>query len=349
MSNRIINMALTLFLMFFLLLPIQLYSQAFSVKGDIKYGTSAGELSNEVNFKSGLYYDIIPDDLEIDYENNIYLCDRFTKNIFKFTSNMELLYEKRIDDKYFKQILNSDNIDQSVEKVLYQIDLETDNLGNLYLLISITDLYVNMIKYDKNGNLVDNFYLTNPFPKQYLRNFFISSNNRIYIKTFPFSPQDITYTEDGIVFVYDLDGEFLGRVDYYIEDNKGNIYKRNLLSNDYLQIDSYYPTTPNNVKKTSERKIKSSLKIDYSNQKTWYFLGVDNSDNIYFIHGKQTMVIRKFNFSDNSIEDLKIEGNEMKEFGVLFVNNHNNISIGPSGDIFYKNPGYPLGGFPFIS
>lgn len=324
---------ISLILLSLLILASDLYAQKYFLLGDIKYGSAPEQLGNDLVIESGNFFDLIPGDLEIDLENNIYVCDKFSRKIFKFTSELDLIYEQTIDDKFFNDAIANTNYNQFGEKILYQFDLETDILGNLYVLISATELYVNLLKYDKYGNLMENFSLDKTIPNQYLRDFFISGKNKIFINTFPFSPQDVHYINEGPVFVYDLDGNFLGRTDYFIEDKGGNVYKRNLLNPMQLQIDAYNKQN-GQVVKTTNLELIGSIKIDYSQDRAWHFLGVDKLDNIYFTHGQQNVLVRKFNFSDNTIEDVKIEEKDLKNLGVLFANNFNNISLSPDGNIF---------------
>ena len=329
-----VNMKLLSYINLILTLaPSLLYAQGIHLLGQIKYGTLEQELVKTNTFEKGSFYDLMPDDLEIDSENNIYLCDRFTKKILKFSRDMELIYTTEIDEGLLQVSHNSKDEYQKLNKSFYRVDLETDTTGNLYALVSLSELYSNLIKFDSHGELIPEFPLITQFPEQRLIDIFISSTGNIFINTFPHNLQDRRYIDDGLVFVYNLEGDFLGRADFFIEDSKGTTYRRNLLIKDYLQIDAYYPNTSGKVEKSSEEMLKTNMKVDYSNQKSWHFLGVDKFDNVYFIHGKQNVIVRKFNFSENTISDIKIEEKNLTDLKILFANNFNNICLTPDGDI----------------
>lgn len=335
MLKRIISTVLTIFL--FILFSFSfIYSQSIQLLGNIKYGDLDKELGKPGTLETGYFHDLITDDIEIDYEKNIYLCDKYTKKILKFTNDMKLIYAKKISYEQLKSTHNFTNENQNFKKVFYNVDLETDKTGNLYVLVTMGEAYLNLIKFDGNGNLISEFHLSGQLPAQRLIDFFISNTGKIFINTFPHNPQDMHHINEGLVFVYNLDGEFLGRTDYFIEDNEGHIYKRNLLNHTQFQIDSFKKNNSYQIKKTTDIESRGNLKIDYSNNQTsWRFLGVDNYDNVYFIHGKEVVIIRKLNFKNNRINDIKIEKSKLDEMGVLFANNFNNISIAPDGDIIF--------------
>jgi hypothetical protein len=292
------------------------------------------ELGNDYIIKNGCFYDFIPDNIEVDHEGNVYLCDKSTKMILKLSPEMDILYKKEISKEFFKSTTGAIDNEQDIKIIYYNINLETDISGNLYALISMNDLFTNLISFTKNGDLRTSFQLSDQIPFQYIRDFFISDRGKIFINTFPFSPQDIQYVNDGLVFVYDLNGDFLGRTDYFIEDKEGVIYKRNLLNPIEFQLDSY-KNQNNEIMNTTNLELIRSLNKDYSQDRSWHFLGVDKLDNIYFTQGQQNLLFRKFNFSNQSVEDIKIEVKELENLGVLFYNNFNNISLSPDGNILF--------------
>jgi len=177
------------------------------LQNSIKIGNNPGELGQGLQFKKAGLMNYIPDDIEIDNKNNFYICDRFSKTIYKYDSLLNFIYEKRIDDENFKGILIQVNDKKIPLELRFYVDLETDHLGNLYALMSYMDYYYRMVKYDSEGNLINSFKLEIEPNNLRVPVLFISSD-KILILTRP--SNFFNENEDFIkqrTFVYDLNGK----------------------------------------------------------------------------------------------------------------------------------------------
>ncbi|MBU0579821.1 MAG: hypothetical protein KKA19_01475, partial [Candidatus Margulisbacteria bacterium] len=71
------------------------------IKNTIKFGNGFGDLGKNLQFNAGTPLNYVPDDIEVDINNNFYICDRFSKRILKFDENLNTLYEITIYDEHF--------------------------------------------------------------------------------------------------------------------------------------------------------------------------------------------------------------------------------------------------------
>lgn len=298
----------TLILCFVILSPLLAQNYNFVKKGkDVIYEDNYGELGKERQFTLANISDYRPDDLIMDQNNNIFICDRFTKTICKYDSLLNPLLEIKINDEHFKAKTITYNKAQIPEELLYKAHLGLDRSGNLYVLLTTFEKFYKLLKYDRNGNILASFTLSRPYPMPRTLGIEVSPSDNIFITTFPYSPADIKYFDDGTVFVYDSNGKFLARTDYFIEDSKGNIYKQNTLNKrNKLWIDQFKTSHIMSVTKTSSLQAESYLSANLPNNTSFHFIGIDSKDKLYFVTNDFPFLIKIFDFTEKQVVELSL-------------------------------------------
>ena len=276
----------------------------------------------------------LSEDFIVDNKGNYYFVNSFSKVISSYNQKGELLYEFTISDEKINNEKIVMNNMSTTKASLYQAKLGTDHLNNLYILLLHSEYFYKMIKIDQQGELVKDFKIEKPFPGQRNTGLFISQD-KIYVNTMPATVFDPNYTEEGTVFVYNLNGKFIGRADYYLEDNGGCIYtplfnKGEFIFNKYKNEKNESLLKTVNLKKIGEIKIhyKKSDKF-ISIEDRWLFKGFDKYNNIFFYNES---VIKKYDQSSNLIEEIPFALKDLKTDNIL--TNHKYIRIGQNGDIF---------------
>jgi len=306
------------------------------LKNSIKIGNNLGELGKGLQFQKAGPMLYTPDDIEIDNKNNFYICDRFSKTIYKYDSLLNLIYEKRIDDESFKGILIQVDDKKIPLELRYYVDLETDLLGNLYALMGYMGYYYRMIKYDTEGNLIDSFKLEIEPKNLRVYSTFISKD-KILIATglSNIFSEDEEFRKQK-TFVYDLDGKFLGRCNTYFEDFYGNIYNTNTLIKGKFLVEQYLPSSDEKIKPTSELTLSNNLYFEKPENSSGELMAIDTSNNIYLIF-ESPFSLKIFNFNNNKvIEIIRNEGLQKfleKKYRIQIPNSRQFL-LSPTGEIY---------------
>ncbi|MBV6422156.1 MAG: hypothetical protein DAHOPDDO_03445 [Ignavibacteriaceae bacterium] len=319
------------------------YSQDFELKelkGKIKFGDDPGELGKNLQLKPSIPSGFVPDDIIFDAENSIYVCDKYSKRIIKYDSELNFLFEIKIDDEHFKgRLVNIDNR-FIPEESLYGIHLETDKYMNLYILITQGEIFYRLMKYDKNGKVINNFKLDEPYPMERTTGILISSKNLILIRTTPYSPVNFGYFDKGLTFVYSLNGKFIGRTDYLTVDAIGYIYKRDTSNKrNALWIDQFEPLNNGNITQTASLKLNASLHTNLPENTSMPLLGIDSQNMLYYAgSGPGTPFLFKiFDFKDNKITEISLDRKELEsrllnQFSTVLF--HDPFLLSPDGNIY---------------
>ena len=326
------SMKINLILIIILVNAQSLICQKIISISEIRFGDNYSAIKINQLVPSLQFSDFMPDDIEVDHLGNIFIVDKQNDRIIQFSSDLKVknfLDLKKPLQKRMTPKLANRNI---IENHLYNVKLEIDRQNNLYALVEVEELFLDLLKFDKTGEIVDVFKLNGGIPEQYLRDFFISQQNKIYINTLPVDILNIEYLKAGQVFVYNLNGDLIGRTDYFIEDNDGLALKRNLLNPDDLQID-FFLTTETVVKKTDNLEFKNSLSTPNLESKEWSFLGVDNRNMIYYFQGRMPIRIRRINPYLNVYDDIVLDDNFLKSQKILFKSEIKNVELNKSGEI----------------
>lgn len=320
------------------------FCQNFDLKekeNKIKFGDNPGELGKNLKLISIIPTGYVPDDIIFDLDNCIYICDKFSKNIIKYDSELNFLFEIEINDvlQDSKTFMNKE-LSHSV-KSSFECHLSLDQYGNLYVLITQNEAFFSLLKYNKNGEPVENFKLSEPYPKQRTIGILISKRDRIFIETFPYSPVNKAYADAGLIFAYELNGKFLGRTNYSIEDSQGSIYVPNTTvdKKNVLRIDQFEPSNYEIVQQTSSLNLKASLRTSLPNNLSLPFIGIDDKDKLYYAgSGMETpFLIRIFDFSKKTISEISLNRKEIEKVlneqfnTVLF---HDPFIISPDGSLY---------------
>ncbi len=331
MQNNIIK-KIHLLLIIILINAQSIVSQKIISIDEIKFGDNSSEIKIKQQVHSLQFSDFVPDDIEVDRFGNIFIVDKQNDRILQFSSDFKAKQFLDMKEPLQRHISSSNDFRYFIENHLYSVKLEIDLQNNVYALIGINEFFIDLFKYDKTGQFVNDFKLNGDKPQQYLRDFFISSQDKIYINTFPINILNIEYLNTGQVFVYDLGGAFIGRTDYFIEDNDRVAIKRNLLNESDFQLD-FFLIPESTVKTTDKLILKSSLSTPNINSKAWSFLGIDNHNRIYYIQGRMPLIIRRINSDRISYDDLAIDEKFFKSNNIVFKSEIKNVELTKEGEI----------------
>jgi len=304
------------------------------IKNTININKNFGSLGKGLQFEQAEPVKYLPDDIIIDKDRNFIICDKFSKKIIKYDSELNPLQEIQItDDNFGGKYIDRENKNYLVA-LDFNIDLEIDQENNLYVLISKRGFYYKMLKYDKTGFWNKSFDIGTQLEGIMAQSFYIH-NQKIFIITSSGNPFDRQYFKKGNIFVYNTSGIFLGRGDYYLEDNTGNIYKKNNINKkNQLWIDQYSSTNNNQLFFTSSLIITKSLYANLDDNTALPFLGIDNTGKIYFITKNINEIIGKiFDFNRKKVIDISVK-KKYKELKNQFLIPHNPFILSPSGEIF---------------
>jgi hypothetical protein len=331
MQNNIIK-KIHLLLILILINAQSIIPQRIIFADEVKFGDKSSEIKILQQVRAMQFSDLVPDDIEVDQFGNIFIVDKQHDRILQFSSNLEEKHSIDIKIPLLKKLNTSDEVRYLIEHHLYKTELEFDSKNNLYVLISLNEFYLDIFKFDETGQLINEFIINGNGPQHYLRDFFISRQDKIYINTFPINILDIEYLNTGQVFVYDLEGDFIGRTDYFIEDNNSIAIKRNLLNRSDFQLD-FFPILENEVKTTDKLILKNSFSIPYNKNKSWSFLGIDINNQLYFIQGRKPLIVRRINSDRTTYDDFIIDENLFKSKNILFKSEIKNVELTKSGEI----------------
>ncbi len=293
----------------------ELGSREIRLKYD--FGKSMTEL-NKTNGQN-ICSDVSPHlvrDITFDSNNKIYVLETHDKKVIQF--NVQGEAESIID-------LNKDFSDVNFNR----LKITTDN-NDLYILLLFGEFYVRLIKYTE-GELDKNYELKTQMPIGRNINVIVS-NGIVRIKTFP-SSIDPRHHAEGDVFVYDNNGHFLGRTDYFFKDKKGLIYKKK----GRYDIEVYQAEEDNEITKTKNLKrvkvisVPQELRSKTPEQDMWYLAGIDNKNHIYISNNNYKIL--RCSPSKEEVEKVVFDVEKIKK-QKIFLPNSTKIKVNNSGNLF---------------
>lgn len=214
--------------------------------------------------------------------------------------------------------------------------LAVDTNHNIYCLTLSMECFHSIAKYDNSGKFIKEYVNSDKTPPRSNRiiEFYISKKNKIYLNTFP---HGLTRSIDAPVFVYDCDFNFLGKVDYYIEDTKGDVYKFDKSQKDFASFVKFRSDhkdqlgRPSKVLSESHRvqmtERHGSLKKKFGN--IWTYAGIDRHDDVYLTNG---VVMKRLDSTLKLVKEYDAPLFELMSHNIIA--DQRNVRIGPSGSIF---------------
>jgi hypothetical protein len=313
-----------------LVLIILLTPIVFAQNLEILHKFNVGKEFGGKNLPPVAYYtNYMPDDYLIDNENNIYISDVFNKRIYKYNKHFELLNTIEIKDPAFTgRSYYNDNVPNPME-TQFVITLQCDKDDNLYVSITTERHFLTLLKYDKMGKLLKHISLNKILGYRDITGFNVNYwNGIIYMSTLPLFSGD----HNDFIFVFNQEGDLLGKVDYYLMGSDSNIYQTDRGKN-YFQVikykfdNKYSPSGSLN----EINKIRVDKKEPY-NGMMYPFFGVDQNNNYYF-GVDPDYNIEKFDFQQNKVTEIKIDKNILS--GMKIKTNFDKIKVAPNGEIYW--------------
>ncbi len=332
MKNNLIPIILTMIL--FCNYISQAQEEFIQSKNVISIGTKFGEIGKGLQFDNALPVEYLPDDIAIDLDGNFLICDKFSKKIIKYDKYLNPIIEIQIQDENFGNYIKVEN-KYRLSSLYYDVDIEVDALQNIYVLVSNNNYFYRFLKFNSQGVLDQSFKIEESL-KGIRTNLFYLFDKRIFIITTPANFFDDEYKKNGSVFVFDLAGDFLGRGDYFWQDNKGNIYKKNNFKNkNKLWLDQYINDQGGVDLFVSDLKFNKSLYVDLTENTALRFIGIDSLGRLYFIDkGLNGVEGKIFDFNNYKVIDINIAPDYFKQLTNRYIFPHNPFILSPSGDIY---------------
>lgn len=299
----------------------------------ITFFLNIGYLESQNNYKAEILIEkeyggqIFSTDLIFDKSDNIYFFDGF-RNILKYDRNGNFLYDIPIPIEQFNSV-----------------KLGIDFQNNLYVSLMWSDYFSQMLKFDSSGNQIKNFELKNPKPAGRTYPIFISKSNKLYIYTFLLELEPSEWAK-GYVYVYNIDGKFLGRTDYYVENSDGMVYKIDPGYKEF-RVEQFDSTPRNEITKSDSLEHKGRISIEYkyrsyepgsifgSEEDSWGYIDLDKNNNIYFAN---PFMIKKYDKTNSFIENINISIKKLDK-SKIFAHIHF-LKVNNEGEIFvygFKN------------
>jgi hypothetical protein len=179
------------------------------------------------------------------------------------------------------------------------------------------------------GNLIKRMSLNKVLGSRDITGFYVNYwNGIIYMYTL----HSFFGDHNDFIFVFNQEGDLLGKVDYYLMGSDSNIYKTNK-GKDYFQVIKYKFDNKYNpsANLTELNKIRVDKKEPY-NGMTYPFFGVDQNNNYYF-GVDPDYNIEKFDFRQNKVTEIKIDKKVLA--GMKIKTNFDKIKVAPNGEIYW--------------
>lgn len=251
------------------------------INNSIEFGNRERDLGKGLQFEKASPMLYTPDDIEIDINNNFYICDRFSKRIIKYDSLLNYLYEIKIEDENFQGNFIYREGRKALVELFFQVYLETDMAGNLFVLISKQSYYYRLMKYNKSGQAVIDFNL-DVLPRNMRVDGLKCSKDKLFIYSFEEFNLDTPDYHKSSTFIYNLEGNLLGRSDAYVEDYKGRKYKKGTEATAIL-INQYLPVKDGKISHSSELIVNKSISANNPQSRNLMFIDFDSNNNLYFM------------------------------------------------------------------
>lgn len=283
---------------------------------EISFGTRSNQLQSA------------PSDIFIDRKGFTYIPDDLNSRILVFE---ETTYVRTIKVP----------VDMPAKRdSAYKMYLAIDEHDRLYVHTTYHYRTVALYRFERDGNSLFKFPFTTTKPGggDIASRIFVSKSGHLYIPTGP--AEILRANWENSIYKYDTDGNFVALVDYYIEDQQGNIYKPSMskIGTEYhWQLNKFKgPSDPTATSKSLEKvqtlSVPTGITDAKRNELSYAFCGFDSSMNTYVSNGVITKVFNQsFGFLreiPTSIEDVK------KVAGLLTLENRIRISEGGNVIIF---------------
>lgn len=251
------------------------------------------------------------DDVVMDRHNRIVTVDASTNQIRVYNTMGMLLREIRLPEEQPPRF----HAEYSTRK------LAVDTNGNIYCLTLSLEYFISVTKFDTAGNIIKRFEANSKMPQRNERivDFYVSSSNKMYLNTFPHGK---THADLNPVYVYDLDGKQLGKLDYFVEDLVGNVYKLQSTEKDEIILGKYQQTKlkpTRELSKLSEKRIKRNV-----------FVGIDGANNVYVAGADE---VGKLNDNFQEVQTIRTPLKELEKDGIY--SSFRNFRVGFDGAIYF--------------
>jgi hypothetical protein len=182
------------------------------------------------------------------------------------------------------------------------------------------EYFVSITRFDSAGRFIKRYSANDKMPPRNERivDFYVSNSNKIYLNTFPHGR---THTGENPVYVYNLEGNLLGKVNYHIEDLDGDVYTFDTSPQNGSTVHKYKQTNTRpsrELSKLSEKEINENV-----------FVGIDGGNNIYVARAN---VIGKYNANLQEVQKVQAPLKELEKDGIY--SNHRNMRVGYDGTLY---------------
>jgi hypothetical protein len=239
----------------------------------------------------------------------------------------------------------------------HRIYLAIDRMNRLYAHITSMNHFAALYRFDATGIVHELPIQTRPGGADNVGTLYV--NEHLYIPSFPV---EILRTGwNNTIFKYDLSGNFIGMVDYCIEDASGQVYQPSMEKSggryDW-QLSMYSKPGVATVSTQGLRQLKklsipTGMTDTNKNIPSFLFSGFDEKMNCYVTNGNTTRV---FDSSFKLIREISTKVDDL-ERTIGLISSSSNIKVSRDGEIYLhglqtpegrKKNKYPVGEVSFV-
>lgn len=340
LENRIFCCAFVLLVSFPVLIITARSQQSSEIILQMNFGEGVDNLGLAIPPKNNLLHTGSfrePSDIAIDKEGLIYVPDVAKWRILVFDEKNKL--KKTIAIPYQPSTHPSAGYVPYGHKIFLAFDLD----NRLYIHVTSMNRFVALYRFDEAKSPFHFSLVTEPGGEDIVGTFYVSRH--LYIPSFPV--EILRPGWNNTIFKYDLSGNFIGMVDYCIEDPSGQVYKPSMEKNGARydwQLSKFSKPEVATVSTSSLTKLKglsipTEITDTHKNAPGFLFSGFDSKMNCYVTNGE---IIKVFDASFKLIQEISTKIDDLEKT-IGLISSSSNIKISPDGDVYLHGLKTPEG------
>lgn len=263
-------------------------------------------------------YEIVLENIPI---RNV-VIDRQNRLIF-VANNMIQLHNA--NGALIRNIQLSKEDSESYNPEYFARKIAVDAHSNIYCLSLYIESFISITKYDSSGTFIKRFPASDNMPQrgERIQDILISNGNKIYLTTIS---HGVGYDRETPVYVYDLECNFLGKVDYDFVDLNGDPFKFDRTPQRRTILNKYKKSS---LKQTKQLEKLSEKRFDRWDGNNFTFAGIDGYNNLYITNGKIT---KKIDDNLKEIKDIQTPLETLEGDGIFCM--QINMRVGYDGTLY---------------
>lgn len=269
-----------------------------------------------------------PSDIAIDKQGLIYVPDVANWRVLVFDGKSK--FKETIAIPYQPSMHPRVGYVPYGHKIYLAFDLE----NRLYVHVTSMNHFAALYRFEGTESPFQFPFKTKPGGGDIVGTFYVSKH--LYIPSFPV--EILRAGWNNTIFKYDLSGDFIGMVDYCIEDASGQVYKPSMEKSggkyDWQLSRFSKPevatASTHSLTKLKGLSIPTDMTDTHINVNSFLFAGFDKKMNCYVTNGETTIV---FDSSFKLVREISTRINDL-ERTIGLISGSTNIKISLDGEIY---------------